>query len=218
MDEETLKDIEKSQLVKRDLLYRERDIFERQAQMASLITKLFIPISFLLIAVMLLEPAKNLISQYERILVAEANGMERLPELKKQINVLEKQLANLSSQSIESRLSKIEKSIALGDVDVDEIATLQKLKSDFEVLKTYMFSDPEDLVKLKTLQRDYQEISIKIDKYIQKDVVEREINYLTNMFYTVLAFLGVLVSLAGGSWWFTSRKLKSLNKEGTIEI
>ncbi|MFT4757487.1 MAG: hypothetical protein ACI91R_002141, partial [Vicingaceae bacterium] len=108
---------------------------------------------------------------------------------------------------------KIEKSISAGDVDIDEVATLQQLKADFEIMKTYMFSDPEDLVKLKTLQRDYQEMSSNIDGFVEKDIVDREIGYLNNMFYTVLGFLGLLISIAGGSWWSTSRKLKALNSE-----
>jgi len=206
------------EMMERDMyLSRKRAIIDRQFQMINLLPKLFFPMILLLIAMMLLEPAKNLMSQYERILAAEAAGMERLPELRKQIGVLEKQLATLSSQSIESRLSTIERSIAVGDVDVDEVATLQKLKADFEILKSYMFSDPEDLVKLKTLQRDYQEISGSIDDYVHKDVVERELNYLNNMFYTVLGFLGILISIAGGSWYSTAKKLKSMNNEPSNE-
>ncbi|MEI8640212.1 hypothetical protein P4S68_00310 [Pseudoalteromonas sp. Hal099] len=217
MQERMMSDRER-EMMERDLfLSRKRAIYERQLQMVNLLPKLIFPMIFMLIAMMLLEPAKNLMSQYERILAAEASGMERLPELKKQISVLEKQLATLTSQSIESRLSIIEKSIAVGDVDVDEVATLQKLKSDFEILKSYMFSDPEDLVKLKTLQRDYQEISSSINDYVHKDVVEREISYLNNMFYTVLGFLGILISIAGGSWYSTARKLKAMNNESGNE-
>ncbi len=217
MQERMMSDRER-EIMERDMyLSRKRAFIDRQFQMINLLPKLIFPMILLLIAMMLLEPAKNLMSQYERILAAEAAGMERLPELRKQIGVLEKQLATLSSQSIESRLSTIERSIAVGDVDVDEVATLQKLKADFEILKSYMFSDPEDLVKLKTLQRDYQEISGSIDDYVHKDVVERELNYLNNMFYTVLGFLGILISIAGGSWYSTAKKLKSINNEPNDE-
>lgn len=217
MQERMMSDRERETMELDMYLSRKRAFIDRQFQMINLLPKLIFPMILLLIAMMLLEPAKNLMSQYERILAAEAAGMERLPELRKQIGVLEKQLATLSSQSIESRLSTIERSIAVGDVDVDEVATLQKLKADFEILKSYMFSDPEDLVKLKTLQRDYQEISGSIDDYVHKDVVERELNYLNNMFYTVLGFLGILISIAGGSWYSTAKKLKSINNEPSNE-
>lgn len=143
----------------------------------------------------------------------EASGMERIPELRKQIAILEKQLVALSSKSIESRLGTIEKSIAVGDIDVNEVATLQQLKSDFDVLKSYMFNDPEDLVKLKTLQRDYKELKGGINEYVHKDVVEREISFLTNLFYTVLAFLGILISIVGTSWYSTAKKLRNINSE-----
>lgn len=216
MNERMIKDIEISAIerMERDIfLSRRKDIFERQTMLISLMPKLIFPMVLMLIVMMLLEPAKNLMSQYERILSAEAEGMERLPDLRKQITVLEKQLANLTTSSIDSRLGKIEKSIAAGDVDLDEVATLQQLKADFDILKTYMFSNPEDLVKLKTLQRDYAEMSSEIGDYVKKDVVEREIRFLTNMFYTVLGLFGILISIVGGSWWFTARKLKALNSE-----
>ena len=217
MQERMMSDMDR-EMIERDMyLSRKRAFIDRQFQMFNLLPKLIFPMILTLMAMVLLEPAKNLMSQYERILAAEASGMERLPELRKQITVLEKQLVTLSSKSIESRLSIIEKSIAVGDVDVEEVATLQKLKSDFETLKSYMFSDPEDLVKLKTLQRDYQEISGSIEDYVHKDVVERELNYLSNMFYSVLAFLGILISIAGGSWYSTAKKLKTMNSEASNE-
>jgi hypothetical protein len=217
MQERMMSDRERV-LIERDMyLSSKRSMLERQTIIVNLMPKLLIPIVFMLVAITLLDPAKNLMSQYERILTAEANGMERIPDLKKQITILEIQLAKLTSQSIESRLSNIEKSIAIGDVDVEEIATLQGLKADFEILKSYMFSDPEDLVKLKTLQRDYQEISRDIESYVHKDIVEREISYLTNMFYTVLAFLGILISIAGGSWYSTAKKLKTINNDSEKE-
>jgi len=216
MNERIMRDMEISKIERMEremFLARRKDIFERQTMIINLMPKLIFPLVLMLIAMMLLEPTKNLMSQYERILSAEAEGMERLPELRKQITILEKQLANLTASSVENRLTKIEKSIAAGDVDINEVATLHQLKSDFDILKTYMFSDPEDLVKLKTLQRDYSEMSSEISDYVKKDAVEREIKFLTNMFYTVLAFLGILISIVGGSWWFTSRKLKALNAE-----
>ncbi len=213
MQERMLRD-EERHMIERDMyLSRKRSMFERQTRVINLLPKLFIPMVLMLVAMTLLDPIKNIMSQYERILSAEASGMERIPDLKKQISLLEKQVASLSSESIESRLSTIEKSISVGDVDVDEVATLQELKADFTILKSYMFSDPEDLVKLKTLQRDYQEISRDIESYVHKDTVEREINYLTNMFYTVLAFLGILISIVGGSWFTTSKKLKTMINE-----
>ena len=194
-----------------------KEVFERQEKMFNILPKLLMPLIFMFIVMMLVEPAQKLMTQYERILAAEASGMERIPDLRKQIAILEKQLVALSSKSIESRLGTIEKSIAVGDIDVNEVATLQQLKSDFDVLKSYMFNDPEDLVKLKTLQRDYTELKGGIKEYVHKDVVEREISFLTNLFYTVLAFLGILISIVGTSWYSTAKKLRNINNEDSKE-
>ncbi|MCK6261696.1 hypothetical protein KP803_00245 [Vibrio sp. ZSDE26] len=194
-------------------LLRRKDLFERQERMFNILPKLLVPMIFLFMVMMLVEPAQKLMTQYERILAAEASGMERLPDLRNQIDVLEKQLVSLSSKSIESRIATIEKSIEVGDIDVTEVATLQKLKADFEVLNSYMFTDPTDLVELKTLQRDYKELKESISSYVHKDVVARELSFLTNLFYTILAFLGILISIVGTSWYTTTKKLKSLNSE-----
>jgi hypothetical protein len=214
MQERMMSDKERYLMEKDTYLYKRRDIFERQEKMFNMLPKLLIPMIFMFVVMMLVEPAQKLMTQYERILAAEASGMERMPDLRKQIDVLEKQMVSLSSKSIESRLNTIEKSIAVGDIDVAEVATLQELKSDFEVLKTYMFTNPEDLVKLKTLQRDYKELKSSMPNYIHKDVVERELSFLTNLFYTVLAFLGILISIVGTSWYSTTKKLKNINSEG----
>ena len=213
MSDRMYEEIEREKLQREYYLSRKRDIFERQASIINLMPKLMVPMIFMLIAMMLLEPAQSLIVQYERILTAEANGMERIPELRKEIKILEKQIASLSSKSIENRLGKIEQSIAIGEIDSEQLTTLSELRKDFEILKSYMFSDPKDLVELKTLQRDYKEIAESVGQYVQKDVVDREISFLNNMFYTVLGFLGILISIAGGSWWSTSKKLKAINTE-----
>ena len=216
MQEKMMSDKEKylmESMDKNSYLLRRKEIFERQERMFNILPKLMIPLIFMFVVMMLAEPAQKLMTQYERILAAEASGMERIPELRKQIDVLEKQLVSLSSKSIESRLATIEKSIEVGDIDVSEVATLQKLKSDFEILKSYMFTDPEDLVELKTLQRDYKELKSDAKDYVRKDTVDREFSFLTNLFYTLLAFLGILVSIVGTSWYITTKRIKALINE-----
>ncbi|HGF7203423.1 TPA: hypothetical protein AB5D93_003419, partial [Vibrio cholerae] len=186
-----------------------RHIFERQSLLMSMMLKMSLFALVVFIGIELSKPIGGILNQYERILAAEASGMERLPQLRKQIETLEKQMASLSSSSLENRLNTIEKAINTGDLSVEEIATLQQLKSDLQILKTYMFEDPEDLVKLKTLQRDYSELLSNQRAFMKEADIMREISFLQNMFYTMLGLFGILVSLVGGSWWFMSKKAKS---------
>jgi hypothetical protein len=149
--------MERDSMIKYEMAHR-NSIFERQSMLMSVMLKMTI-LAFSIFFIMIVsKPIGGILNQYERILAAEASGMERLPQLRKQIETVEKQMAALSTSSIESRLTTIEKAIKTGDLSVDEIATLQELLADFQVLRTYMFEDPEDLVKLKTLQRDYSEL------------------------------------------------------------
>lgn len=195
-------------LIEHKLGYR-RHIFERQSLLMSMMIKMSVIALVVFIGIELSKPIGGILNQYERILAAEASGMERLPQLRKQIETLEKQMASLSSSSLENRLNTIEKAINTGDLSVEEIATLQQLKSDLQILKTYMFEDPEDLVKLKTLQRDYSELLSNQSAFMKEADIMREISFLQNMFYTMLGLFGILVSLVGGSWWFMSKKAKS---------
>ncbi|HAS8403095.1 MULTISPECIES: hypothetical protein [Vibrio] len=197
-----------SDLIEHKLGYS-RHIFERQSLLMSMMLKMSLFALVVFIGIELSKPIGGILNQYERILAAEASGMERLPQLRKQIETLEKQMASLSSSSLENRLNTIEKAINTGDLSVEEIATLQQLKSDLQILKTYMFEDPEDLVKLKTLQRDYSELLSNQRAFMKEADIMREISFLQNMFYTMLGLFGILVSLVGGSWWFMSKKAKS---------
>src|SRR3990170_7148516 len=57
---------------------------------------------------------KLTLERYQEILATEAQGMKRLPELHKQIATLEKQLTALTSETIDSRLKRIEEAIRVG--------------------------------------------------------------------------------------------------------
>lgn len=146
--------MERDSMIQYEMAHRS-SIFERQSMFMSIMMKMIVIAMIVLFIMNASKPIGGILQQYERILASEAAGMERLRKLRGQIETLEKQMAALSTASIESRLSTIVKAINTGDLSVEEIATLQQLLSDFQVLKSYMFESPEDLVKLKTLQRDY---------------------------------------------------------------
>jgi len=201
--------------IDRKAIYRSERIsmIERQLMIMPVFFKLILMMAVVMVILSASKPLGGILNQYERILSAEASGMERLPQLKRQIEILEKQMVSLSSSSIETRLKAIEKAINTGELSVEEISTLQQLSNDFQTLKSYMFDNPEDLVKLKTLQRDYSELVRSKDNYMTSSEVMREISFLQNMFYTILGLFGILVSLVGGSWWFSVRREKNLIKD-----
>ena len=98
-----------------------KSLFERQSMLMSLMLKMIALAALFFLLLSASKPIEGILIQYERILAAEASGMERLPQLKKQIETLEKQMAALSTSSIESRLNKIEKAIQTGDLSIDDI-------------------------------------------------------------------------------------------------
>ena len=144
--------------------------------------------------------------------------MKRLPELEKQIATLEKQLTALTSETIDSRLKRIEEAIRVGQIRPEDVATVQELSKELNILKTYMFRDPTELVELKQLQKDYREVRETQKQQISKEEAMREIAFLNNLYYATTGVFGLILAVMGGSWWVTTRRMKrqeppQLNKE-----
>ena len=188
---------------------RNRESFaERQRWMFTQVFRMM-PFIILLYCLMFFAPAiQGILEEYESILASEAEGMQRLPDLRKQISTLEAQLASLTTKSIETRLSTIETAIRTGSVKPEDIATVQELKEELDVLKTYMFRDPEELVELKQLQKNYQEIRETQDRLITREEVRREVDFMNNLFYTSISLFALLLAIIGGSWWTSTRRVK----------
>jgi hypothetical protein len=192
---------------------REEDFYryssiERQKWTLNLMVKMM-TVLFITYFVLIFTPyVTGILEEYESILASEAEGMQRLPELKKQIQTIEKQLSALTTKSIENRLHVIEQAIKVGSIKPEEIATVQELKEDITILKTYMFRDPSELVELKQLQKNYQEIREDQDKLITEEDALREINFVKNLFYASMSFFGLFLAAMGASWWVISRKSK----------
>ena len=186
--------------------FRGRDPFiERQRWMFTQVFRMM-PFIILLYCFVFFAPAiRGILEEYESILASEAEGMQRLPDLRKQISTLEAQLASLTTKSIETRLSTIETAVRVGSVKPDDIATVQELKEELDVLKTYMFRDPRELVELKELQKNYQEIRENQDRLITKDEAYREIKFTNNLFYASIGLFALLLAVMGGSWISTRR-------------
>jgi hypothetical protein len=176
--------------------------------MTRLMLTTVITVGVMYIIVFFAVPIRGILERYQEILAAEAQGMQRLPDLQKQIATLEKQLSSLTSESIDARLKTIEQAIHAGQIKPEDVATVQDLNRDLNILKTYMFRDPTELVELKQLQKDYRDLRETQGQLIKKDDVMREINILNNLYYATTGVFGLILAVMGGFSWYTAKRPK----------
>ncbi len=103
------------------------------------------------------------------------------PVLSEEINVLKGQLVGLISGSIESKLRALESSIRKGST-ADSLGTIQDLKNDVKVLKTY--SSPE---------------KNSIENQANHALMQ-EVSQLKRLIYLTLTSCGLMVAAIAGFW------------------
>ena len=151
-------------------------------------------------------PIKRILEAKHEIMRAQASGLKLLPVLESRIAILEKQTGALTTENIESRLTTIETAIKVGEVRPENLSSLQDLRNDFEKMKTFLFAQPDQLVEFRTLQKDYQELKLAIEKIMDKDDILRNIDSVRHLFYATLAGCGILVSIFAGAWFVAFRQ------------
>jgi len=176
---------------------------DRMSSMASLMSKAIISMCILILVIsiyIMIPSIKEILDSQAEILRLQAKGYEMIPDIESRISDIDKSLQTLTTKNIENRLNKIEKAIKVGEIKIEDIQSVQKIREDFKVLKTYMFETPEKLIEFRSIQKDYTELKDKFDNTMDKDDIIREIDSLKSLFYYTLAIVGILVSIFAGSW------------------
>jgi hypothetical protein len=155
--------------------------------------------------VTLMPAVSGILKAKHAIMLAQAEGFRKIPDIEGRISTLDKRTLTLTSENIEARLGKIETAIKVGQVNPETLSSLQELRNDFNALKTYMFSDPDKLVELRTLQNDYQQLKQAQSQMITKEAVSSQINSTKDLFWISLGLHGILFTIMIGALgtWFT---------------
>ena len=186
--------------------YLQRLIFMTRTMFLMMLMILLMSVVF---SIMRLTPYfTSILEAKHEMMKAQAEGLKQIPDIESKIADLEKRTQTLTSENIETRLKKIETAIRVGEVKPENLSTLQDLRDDFEVLKSYMFSDPEQLVEFRTLQKDYQELKQSQDKIMPKEDILREIGNIRGLLYWLLGIFGILTTIFGGSWFTALRQAR----------
>lgn len=141
---------------------------ETQRFMASMLV-MFVMSLFTASLFIMITPLRNILDSKAQILQLQAKGYVVIPNMESKILDLNKAVETLTTKSIENRLSKIEKTIKVGEIKIEDIQSLQEIRDDFKVLKTYMFETPEKLIEFRSIQKDYSGLKDDLSKTMEKD-------------------------------------------------
>ena len=190
-------------------MIKKYDQTERMLILTRTMVSLAIAVSVMLLImtiVFIMQPVRQILEAKSEIIFAQAKGMKLIPELEKKARELEAQIRTLTTQSIENRLSTIEKAIAVGEIKPEDLQSLQELRKEFKKLKEYMFVDPERVIEFRTLQTQYSNLNSSLENKMDSIDVLEEMSSLRDLFYLTLAFMGILVSIFAGAWFIALKK------------
>lgn len=134
-----------------------------------------------LIAGFLLFPNDSFLIRYKNATATETYAAEVNPVLSAEVNALKGQLVGLVSGSIESKLNALEESIRIGSVS-SSIGTIEDLKNDLKVLRSYSGSAKKEKV------------------VISNEQLMQEMSQLKQLIYLTIASCGLMLAAAAGIW------------------
>lgn len=143
----------------------------------------------------LLFPTNSLLRSYEANQMSGQvyGNVPMNPAVSAEINTLKGQLVGLISGSIESRLRTLEVSIRSGNVSPSDLGTIQDLKNDVKVLKTYSETGAGRLIA-KPYAVDKKEV------YVTNHQLIKEVSQLKDLIYFSIASCGLMFAAVGGIW------------------
>jgi hypothetical protein len=142
-----------------------------------LMAMVFFLMTVIVIAGFYLLPAND----FGRFKKNEATLAEINPVLSAEVNTLKGQFVGLVSGSIESKLRSLEDSIRLGAA-ANSLATLQDLKNEVQVLRSYSESAKNEAVTTDSKQ------------------LIQEMSHLKHLVYLTLASCGLMLAAVCGIW------------------
>ena len=142
-----------------------------------LMAMVFFLMTVIFIAGFFIFPA-NVVTSYKNSAV---NAAEMNPVLSAEVNSLKGQFVGLVSGSIESKLRALEESVRVGTVS-EALGTIEDLKNDVKVLRTYSEPQKNDDASLTNQQ------------------LMQEMSELKRLIYATLASCGLMFAAIAGIW------------------
>jgi hypothetical protein len=112
-------------------------------------------------------PVYNILQNYNTLLERQVKSLPRIDNWERRIIEQEKRLKLLTTESIDGRLEKVEKFLATGNFNKDELKNLQQISVELKKIKSDIYISPARI-------GEFRELQYKFDIFEQK--MENKIN------------------------------------------
>jgi len=141
---------------------------------------------------MLLIPENEIVSGPVQVhKPTELYDVQMNPVISAEVDALKSQLVGLVSGSIESKLKTLEDGLKAGTISEIGLATIEALKDDLGVLKTYSETGAGRMIAQKYLQQ--------ADKTKNKELAE-EVSQLRSLIYFLITSCGLMTAAIASVW------------------
>ncbi len=131
------------------------------------------------------------------------------PEVYQKVEMLKGKMDTLVTGSMENKINRLENNLSSGVIRKSDLETIQELKTDLQILKTY--SEQNSISSLAMTGGKHNSRSLSAGAMISyPDELLQEISNMKNLFYLSIASCGFLVVVVSGAWLYSSARLKQL--------
>lgn len=134
------------------------------------------------------------------------NGHDRLQVISEQVDTLQGKFSVLMVESVETRLRTLEKNIAAGNANAEDLRAFEQLKHDLAMLRRYADFSGIAALDGAILEHDRYQLQAPAEAVESpKESLAREVRELRNLTYLILLGLASS-SLIGASLWLKHRR------------
>lgn len=127
------------------------------------------------------------------------------PGIVREIRLLKGQMGTLITDSLEAKVTNLEKNLQDGIISESDLAAVRELKSDLRVLKTYSLQSSLDSMGLlpPVISRPQRNL-------LESEHVLNELASMKSLFYLTMAPWGVMLVVIGGVWLHGYYRIRQL--------
>ncbi len=138
------------------------------------------------------------------------NNTYNPPEVYKKVELLKGKMDALVTGSMETKVNRLEKNLTSGIIRPADLETIQGLKTDLQILRTYSEQNSIASLGMGTHQESIMSLNAT-SPILYSDELLHEISNLRSLFYLSIASCGFLIVVVSGAWLYSSTRLKQLS-------
>jgi len=143
----------------------------------------------------------------------EDSDTQRIRQYNEKLQSLQDRMTVFVADSVETKLKTLEKNVTAGTVGSSEINTLEELKGEVTLLRTYSAGRHANLTDPARLDHPRFQITPGTQIPVSNGDLLYEVSQMKRLLYLSIASCGFVGFLIGGYWWQSHSKFRRLAKE-----